>query len=153
MNLNYLSNDELLEYLDKHSTDPLILRLVKVLMEKQYGLVGDLLAAGMDEQTWTFSPDNYNKYYPGQYISHLENSVDYANDELKHCEFQLKQAKQEIEDLKACTVAQLIADLHQEVTTARHLADEAEKRRRSMLHEVETTRDKMKVWRALTTDV
>jgi hypothetical protein len=153
MNLNHLTNNELLEYLDKHSTDPLIKRLVNVLMEKQYGLVSDLLAAGMDEQTWTFSPDNYNKYYPGQYISHLHNELDYADDELKDCEFQLKQAKKEIEDLKARNVAQLIAELHQEVRDANLRTAEAEKWRRKAQEEVETTRDKMKVWRALTTDV
>jgi hypothetical protein len=153
MNLNHLSNSELLVYLDKHSTDPLIVRLVNILMEKQYGLVSDLLAAGMNEQTWTFSPDNYNEYYPGQYISHLHNELDYVKDELKHCEFQLKQAKEEIIELKARTVAELIAELHTEVRTANFRADEAEKWRRKAQVEVETTRDKMKVWRALTTDV
>ena len=153
MNLNHLTNNELLENLDKHSTDPLIKRLVNVLMEKQYGLVSDLLAAGMDEQTWTFSPDNYNKYYPGQYISHLHNELDYADDELKDCEFQLKQAKKEIEDLKARNVAQLIAELHQEVRDANLRTAEAEKWRRKAQEEVETTRSKMKVWRAISTDV
>ena len=153
MNLNHLSSSELLVYLDKHSTDPLMVRLANILMEKQYGLVSDLLAAGMNEQTWTFSPDNYNEYYPGQYISHLHNELDYAKDELKDCEFQLKQAKKEIEDLKARNVAQLIAELHVEVTTANLRADEADKWRRKAQQEVETTRDKMKVWRALTTDV
>jgi hypothetical protein len=153
MNLNHLSNSELLVYLDKHSTDPLIVRLVNILMEKQYGLVSDLLAAGMNEQTWTFSPDNYNEYYPGQYISHLHNELDYAKDELKHCEFQLKQAKEEIIELKARTVAELIAELHQEVRTANFRADEAEKWKRKAQQEVQDTKDKMKVWRALTTDV
>jgi hypothetical protein len=153
MNLNHLSSSELLVYLDKHSTDPLMVRLANILMEKQYGLVSDLLAAGMNEQTWTFSPDNYNEYYPGQYISHLHNELDYAKDELKYCEFQLKQAKDEIKDLKARTVAELIAELHQEVRTANFRADEAEKWKRKAQQEVETTRDKMKVWRALTTDV
>jgi septal ring factor EnvC (AmiA/AmiB activator) len=153
MNLNHLSNSELLVYLDKHSTDPLIVRLVNILMEKQYGLVSDLLAAGMNEQTWTFSPDSYNEYYPGQYISHLHNELDYAKDELKDCEFQLQQAKKEIEDLKARTVAELIAELHQEVRTANFRTEEAEKWRRKAQQEVEATRDKMKVWRALTTDV
>jgi uncharacterized protein YgfB (UPF0149 family) len=153
MNLNHLSNSELLVYLDKHSTDPLIVRLVNILMEKQYGLVSDLLAAGMNEQTWTFSPDNYNEYYPGQYISHLHNELDYAKDELEDCEFQLKQAKKEIEDLKARTVAELIAELHQEVRTANFRADEAEKWKRKAQQEVQDTKDKMKVWRALTTDV
>jgi chromosome segregation ATPase len=122
-------------------------------MEKQYGLVSDLLAAGMDEQTWTFSPDNYNKYYPGQYISHLHNELDYADNELKDCEFQLKQAKKEIEDLKARTVAELIAELHQEVRDANHRTAEAEKWKRKAQQEVETTRDKMKVWRAISTDM
>jgi hypothetical protein len=153
MKLDHLSNSELLVYLDKHSTDPLIVRLVNILMEKQYGLVSDLLAAGMNEQTWTFCPDSYNEFYPGQYISHLRDKLDYALDDLEDCEFQLKQAKEEIEELRARTVAQLIAELHAEVTTARYLADEAEQRRRNMIDEVETTRNKMKVWRALTTDV
>jgi hypothetical protein len=153
MNINHLSNSELLVYLDKHSTDPLIVRLVNILMEKQYGLVSDLLAAGMNEQTWTFCPDNYNEYYPGQYISHLRDKLDHALDDLEHSEFLLKQANEEIDELKARTVAELIAELHTEVRTANFRADEAEKWRRKAQVEVETTRDKMKVWRALTTDV
>jgi hypothetical protein len=153
MNLNHLSNSELLVYLDKHSTDPLIVRLVNILMEKQYGLVSDLLAAGMNEQTWTFSPDNYNEFYPGQYISHLCDKLDHALDDLEHSEFLLKQAKEEIDELKARTVAELIAELHTEVRTANFRADEAEQRRRNMIDEVETTRNKMKVWRAISTDV
>jgi hypothetical protein len=153
MNLNHLSNSELLVYLDKHSTDPLIVRLVNILMEKQYGLVSDLLAAGMNEQTWTFSPDSYNEFYPGQYISHLCDKLDHALDDLEDCEFQLTQAKKEIEDLKARTVAELIAELHQEVRAANFRTDEAEKWRRKAQEEVEATRNKMKVWRALTTDV
>ena len=153
MNLNHLSSSELLVYLDKHSTDPLMVRLANILMEKQYGLVSDLLAAGMNEQTWTFSPDNYNEYYPGQYISHLHNELDYAKDELKDCEFQLQQAKKEIEELKARTVAELIAELHQEVRIANFRADEAEKWKRKAQQEVQDTKDKMKVWRAISTDV
>jgi hypothetical protein len=153
MNLNHLSNSELLVYLDKHSTDPLIVRLVNILMEKQYGLVSDLLAAGMNEQTWTFCPDSYNEFYPGQYISHLRDKLDHALDDLEDCEFQLKQAKEEIDELKARTVAELIAELHTEVRTANFRADEAEKWRRKAQDEVQATRDKMKVWRALTTDV
>jgi hypothetical protein len=153
MNLNHLSNSELLVYLDKHSTDPLIVRLVNILMEKQYGLVSDLLAAGMNEQTWTFSPDSYNEFYPGQYISHLKNELDSIYDELEDCQFKLSQAELEIKDLNARTVGQLIAELHQEVRDANLRTDEAEKWRRKAQQEVETTRDKMKVWRALTTDV
>ena len=153
MNINHLSNSELLVYLDKHSTDPLIVRLVNFLMEKLYGLVSHLLAAGMNEQTWTFCPDNYNEYYPGQYISHLRDKLDHALDDLEHSEFLLKQANEEIDELKARTVAELIAELHTEVRTANFRADEAEKWRRKAQVEVETTRDKMKVWRALTTDV
>ena len=153
MNLNHLSNSELLVYLDKHSTDPLIVRLVNILMEKQYGLVSDLLAAGMNEQTWTFCPDSYNEYYPGQYISHLQDKLDHALDDLEHSEFLLKQANEEIDEFKARTVAELIAELHTEVRAANFRADEAEKWRRKAQEEVQTTRDKMKVWRALTTDV
>jgi ribosomal protein L16 Arg81 hydroxylase len=107
----------------------------------------------MNEQTWTFCPDSYNEFYPGQYISHLQDKLDHALDDLEHSEFLLKQAKEEIDELRARTVAELIAELHTEVRTANFRADEAEKRRRSMIEEVETTRDKMKVWRALTTDV
>ena len=153
MKLDHLTNDELLLYLDKHSTDPLIQRLVNVLLEKQHGLISDLLAAGMDEQTWTFSPDNYNNYYPGQYISHLHNEVDYITRELEDCQFKLSQAELEIKNLKARTVAELIAELHQEVVTANFRADDAEKSRKRAHEEVQLTRDKMKVWRALSTDV
>jgi hypothetical protein len=128
-------------------------RVVDILVHKQHGIISDLVAAGMSPEDWTFSSDNYNHYYPGQYVTHLKNEISYLEAELEDYQFKLSQADLEIKDLKARTVAQLIAELHQEVVTANFRADDAEKSRKRAHDEVQLTRDKMKVWRALSTDV
>ena len=154
MNYVTLSDDELLVHLDKHSSDPLVQRLVTVLIEKRYGLVGDLLEFGMDEQTWTFTDnDEYNKYCPGQYIDHLRKDRDYYKEELKVAQFDLEQERKEIRDLKARTVAELIVELNQEITTANYVVREAETARNKAQDANKRTQDKMKVWSALSTDM
>jgi hypothetical protein len=153
MNLNSLSDDELLRYLDKYSDDPVMKRVVDILMDKQQGIISDLVAAGMDPQYWTFRPDGYNEYYPGQYVSHLESEIDCVESELSSAQYELDDVNAELRKLKARTVAELIAELNEELTVMASARDQARFERDRAIQNEKTTKEKMKVWTAISTDV
>jgi DNA mismatch repair ATPase MutS len=153
MNLNHLSDDELLDYLDRYSEDPIMRRIVDILLRKQQGIISDLVAAGMDPQDWTFCTDHYNHYYPGQYISHLKNEISYIEDELTEYQDKYEEAKDKIKRLEARSVASLITDLHSEINNMTAERDRAKKQRDQAYEENERTKSKMKVWTAISTDL
>jgi hypothetical protein len=153
MNYNHLSDDELLDYLDRYSEDPVMKRIVDILVHKQYGIISDLVAAGMDPQDWTFSSDNYNHYYPGQYVTHLKNEISYIKDELTDAQNELLNAQDEIAKLKARTVVELMLELTKELADKdSDLLVARQERDRAIINE-RRTKDQMKVWSALSTDM
>lgn len=153
MKLDHLSDDELLHYLDKHNTDPVMKRVVDILLDKQQGIISDLVAAGMDPQYWTFTSDNYNHYYPGQFVSHLRNEIDYIENDLADTQAELERAHQEINRLKARTVAQLILELNQDIANMNSDLILARQERDQAIIKEKRTMEKMKVWTAMSTDM
>ena len=153
MNLNHLSDDELLDYLDRYSEDPIMKRIVDILLNKQQGIISDLVAAGMDPQDWTFCADYYNRYYPGQYVTHLQNEISYVEDELKDYQNKYEDAKDEIKQLKARGIVEIMAELKDDIQRVESERDNARKERDRAITNEQLTRDKMKVWTALSTDM
>jgi hypothetical protein len=153
MKLNHLSDDELLDYLDRYSEDPIMKRIVDILLRKQQGIISDLVAAGMDPQDWTFCPDHYNHFYPGQYVTYLKNEIDSIETDLENTQYDLQKAEDEIKRLEARNVASLIADLNDEIKAMTAERDRAKRQREEALAENERTKSKMKVWTAISTDL
>jgi hypothetical protein len=157
MKLNHLSDNELLNYLSLHSNDPLILRLVDMLSTTRGGIIGDLVDAGMDPNTWTFTED-YQEYYPGDYVTHLQKSVAYAVDDLAVAEMDLADAREKLDKLSRRTVTELLVDAEEAISTAetnrRYAVREAEK-----AHEVidrvqaenRELKEKLGVWNIMST--
>ena len=102
-----MTDSELIDYTLKFDTDPVRVRLAKI-MDNMPGIILDELEqAGMDPERCTFE----NTYSPGQYITHLESEIDYLNRELQ--ETQAKLAERE-----TLTVSELIAELHRDADNA-----------------------------------
>ena len=136
--MNHLSDNELIDYIIKHDPDPIRVRLATHMQRVAGAIIDDLVDAGMDDVWCTFE----NSYHPGQYIRHLENEIEYLND-------QLEQNLKEINELKARTVMDLIAELKQEIKTAEWRAEEA---RRDRDHAIETQKvmeSKLNMWAIL----
>lgn len=136
--MNHLSDNELIDYVIKHDPDPIRVRLATHMQRVAGEIIDDLVDAGMDDVWCTFE----NSYHPGQYIRHLENEIEYLND-------QLSQNLKEINELKARTVMDLIAELKQEIKTAEWRAEEA---RRDRDHAIETQKvmeSKLNMWAIL----
>lgn len=142
MKINHLSDNELIKYVLKHDSDPIRVRLASV-MERFSGCIVDSLEdAGMDKENFLFE----NTYDPGQYIRHLEDEIEYLKGELED-------AQEELRKRETMTVAELIEELRLAAHSANRQVAAAHQRAREADDERELMRRKMKVWRAISTDM
>jgi hypothetical protein len=142
MNLNHLTDAELIQYIIKHDSDPIRVRLAMYMDNMPGRILDGLERAGMDPETCLHE----NTYESGEYIDHLRNEIDYLNDELQ--ETQDKLHKRETMPL-----ALLIEELQHIANSADRRAASAIERAREADEEREKMRSKMKVWTAISTDM
>lgn len=145
--MRHLSDHELIDYTIRYSTNPTEVRLATIMQRLQGGVVDDLISAGMEDGPFMEfrSEINGSMYTPGLYISHLENEINFLNRECGDL-------RDELDKLKARTVLELLAELKEQIAQANIERDNARQERdRARINE-QRTNDKMKVWRALSTD-
>jgi hypothetical protein len=144
MNLNCLTDKELINYTIKFSDDPVKIRLATAVERIEGAIIDDLVDAGMDETWCTFRSEWGGEYHPGQYIKLLE-------DEISHRDFQIKQLHDELEEQKARTIADLIAELTVEIRTQQYNVDRAKEETRKAYKEAEHAKEQLKMWNHLRT--
>jgi hypothetical protein len=137
-----LTDKELIDYTIKFSDDADKIRLATVMERVTGSIIDDLVDAGMDETWCTFRSEWGGEYHPGQYIKLLE-------DEISHRDFQIKQLHDELGEQKARTIADLIAELNQQITTEKYLAQQAKNETRKAYKEAEVAKDKLSMWAKL----
>ena len=143
MRLENLSDNELINHIIKHESNPLLLRLATIMERKIGAIIDDLESAGMDETYCEFrSIVNENMYHPGNYITHLENEIAYLNG-------QREQDAKEINELEARTVAELIQELNQQITTEKHNVKYANEQRNKAEEKARIATDKLDMWAIL----
>ena len=151
MNYDIMSDQELLHYLDLYATDPLILRLARMLGNTHGGLIADLEAAGMDPDTWKFSTD-WASMYPGEYIEALRNDLSQVEHELADVKIQLEDAVEERDELKTRSIMDFVEEVRQERRAAGHKVSEAMRESERYRKENEELREKINVWKILETE-
>jgi hypothetical protein len=138
-----MTDNELIDYTIKFDNDPVRVRLATYMDRHPGAILDDLERAGMDPVYCNFrDKDTCNDYLPGQYISHLEDEIDYLQG-------QLNQALDEIEEMKTMKVSELIGQLRQEITTEKHMRERAEKSRYEAHKEREEMKNKLDMWAIL----
>ncbi len=142
--MNHLTDNELIDHIIKFSDDPEKIRLATHMERVSGAIVDDLIDAGMDETWCTFRSEWGGSYHPGQYIRLLE-------DEITDRDFQIKQLHDELEEQKARTIADLIAELNQQITTEKYLAEQARQAKYKAEVEAEDAKEKLKMWNHLRT--
>lgn len=150
MNINHFSDLELLNYLDLNSTDPVIRRLVSMLSSTRGGLVGDLVEAGMDPSTWMFT-DEYQDYYPGDYITHLRKQAEYATDELWVAERERDDMREERDKLKIRSVIDILSEAQTAILTANSLTRDAVRTADKASEENKLLREQLGMWTIMKT--
>lgn len=104
--MDHLSDNELIDYVIKYDTDPIRVRLATY-MERMPGTIMDgLVDAGMDETWCTFE----NTYHPGDFIRHLENEIEFLNNELH-------EAQEKLQALEKRTVLEFMQEIGQTLQT------------------------------------
>lgn len=143
MNLNNLSDNELIDYVIKHDNDPIRVRLATHMQRLGGAVIDDLIDAGMDNTWFNFtSTVNGSDYHPGQYISHLENEIDYLNEKLK-------EAHDSIKNLQARTIMDVMNELRQEIKSIEWSRDEARKERNEAKERESIMKNKLDMWAIL----
>jgi hypothetical protein len=145
MNLDCLTDKELINYTINFSDDPVKVRLATAMERIEGAIVDDLIDAGMDETWCTFRSEWGGDYHPGQYIRLLE-------DEISDCNFRIKQLHDELAEQKARTIADLIAELNVEIRTQQYIAKDAREETRKAYKEAEDAKEKLKMWNHLRTE-
>ena len=142
MNLNHLTDKELIQYVLKHDTDPIRVRLAQI-MDRMPGFILQRLEdVGMDPETCMFE----NCYDPGDYITHLETEIEWRDRDLQDLQ-------EKLHERETLTVSGLIEEMLQENRRLQYRIKESTAAKEKAELEVKETRSKMKVWRALSTDL
>jgi len=143
MNLNHLTDNELIDYIIKYDDDPIRVRLATHMQRVAGAIIDDLERAGMDETFCEFrSVVTEGKYLPGQYISHLEGEIEYLN-------LQREQDAKEIQELQARTIADLIQELNQQITTEKYSTRIAREEKYEAEEKARVATEKLDMWAIL----
>jgi hypothetical protein len=142
MELSHLSDNELIDYIIKHDTDPVRVRLATYMQRVPGAIIDDLEAAGMDSTFCTFMTEWGSERLPGQYINHLE-------EEIKIRDGTIAELQEELEQQKARTIVDLIGELKQQIKTAEWMAEEARRDRDKAEGDHAIMKSKLSMWTKL----
>lgn len=137
-----LTDKELIDYTIKFSTDPEKVRLATIMERTTGSIWDDLVDCGIDETYCTFRSEWGSEMHTGQYINHLREEIDIRDN-------QILELSKELEELKARTVADLIQELNQQITTEKYMAQQAREAKYAAERERDVAKDKLSMWRAL----
>lgn len=144
MNLDHLTDSELINHVIKFDNDPVRLRLATANERTTGAIWDDLVDVGMDETYCTFRSEWGSEMHVGRYINHLREELELRDDELI-------QLRDELEDQKARTIADLIKELNQQITTQTHIANDARREADNARKATEHAREQLKMWNHLRT--
>jgi hypothetical protein len=143
MELNHLTDNELIDHIIKYDEDPVRVRLATHMQRVSGAIIDDLLDAGMDDTWCNFhSVVNGGEYHPGAYIRHLENEIEFLQNEVN-------QNLKEIKNLQARTVMEVFAELKQEIKTVEWCRDEAYRDREKAQENEKIMKHKLNMWAEL----
>lgn len=144
MKLDYLTDKELINHVIKFDNDPVRIRLATANERITGAIWEDLVDCGMDETYCTFDSEWGSQMHVGQYIDHLREELTIRDDELRNL-------REELEEQKARTIADLINELNQQITTEKYIAREAQIEMNKAMEQAQKARDQLKMWNHLRT--
>lgn len=140
-----LTLNELVHYLDLTTNDPLVRRLVDMLLAGESVVVQELISAGMDPVEHTFKHD-YDTVSPGEYIELLRSDIAYYKEEANDWETQHHKMKQERDRLSARTVVELLNDMQFKLNQAESDRNQATRVVENLKKKNAELEEKINVW-------
>ena len=151
MNLNHLSNSEFISYLDKHSVDPVVLRLVNIISHPIDGLLPPLYNMGLDVNLHKFTKDGIS-ITPAEYIDSLLDKITELRTMYDETWDNYITERDRADALENRTVAELITSLQLDIQRVTNRAIDAETRARVAVDQKQIALDKLKMWSTLATE-
>lgn len=148
MNLDHLTDEELIEYVWRHDTDPVRVRLATSMMRLHGGIIDDLYWAGMEDGPLMefYSEYNGSKYTPGGYIRHLTNELEMTMKELDKVNKELAELQHKTD---AMTLAEYIRVLQLQAVEAKSEAKHHEDMRRAAERGRDYAMEQLDAWTTL----
>lgn len=144
MKIDHLTDKELINHVIKFDEDPIRIRLATA-NERTVGAIwDDLVDVGMDETYCTFTSEWGSNMHVGRYIQHLREEIEVRDNELH-------ELREELAEQKARTIADLINELNQQITTEKYIASEARAEAHRAIENEKHAREQLKMWNHLRT--
>jgi len=132
------TDKELIDYTLKFDTDPVRVRLAKV-MDKMPGFILKRLEdVGMDPETCMFE----NCYDPGDYITHLETQIEWLNRDLQ-------ELQEKLQGLEAMTVLEFMDDIRRKLEAEKRHTELLKQDIRKAVDEKDHMKSKLSMWTKL----
>ncbi len=144
MNLTHLTDKELINHVIKFDDDPVRIRLATANERITGAIWEDLVDAGMDETYCTFNSEWGSEMHVGRYIEHLREELNIRDEELH-------QLREELAEQKARTIADLINELNQQITTYQYQAREARIETAKAQEAASKAQEQLRMWNHLRT--
>ena len=136
------TDKELIDYTIKFSDDPEKVRLATAMERVTGAIIDDLEYAGMDPTFCTFRSEWGGEYHPGRYITLLE-------DEIRIRDEDILKLREELEERRALSIADLIEELRKEVRAEQYTAQEARNQQYRAEVERDDAKSKLSMWNKL----
>lgn len=136
--MDHLTDQELIDYTLKFDTDPVRVRLAKIMDEMPGFILQRLEDVGMNPETCMFE----NTYDPGDWIRHLENEIEYYQREVDEAE--ARAAK-----LESMTVLEFMDHVRQKLVQEEHRNNRLEREIQKTRDEHDEMKSKLSMWTKL----
>ncbi len=136
--MNHLTDGELIDYTLKYDTDPVRVRLARIMDNMPGFILKRLEDVGMDPETCMFE----NCYDPGDYITHLETEIEWRDNDLQELQDKLHEFEQ-------MTVLEFMENVKSKLLAEKRYNERLQRDIEEARKEREDMRSKLKMWSKL----
>jgi hypothetical protein len=140
--MNHLNDTELIDYVIKHDTDPIRIRLAKIMENMPGFILRRLEDVGMDPDTCMFE----NCYDPGDYITHLETEVEWRDNDIR-------ELQNKLQELEAMTLLEFMENVKSKLSAEKRYNEKLQKDINQARQDREDMRNKLSMWAKLNGDL
>ena len=132
------TDKELIDYTLKFDSDPVRIRLAKVMDEMPGFILQRLEDVGMDPETCMFE----NCYDPGDYITHLETQIEWLNNDMQELQEKLR-------EYETMTVLEFMSDIRHKLQAEKRHNELLKQDIRKAVDEKDHMKSKLSMWTKL----
>jgi len=129
---------ELIDYTLKFDSDPVRIRLAKIMDNMPGFILQRLEDVGMNPETCMFE----NCYDPGDYITHLETEIEWRDTDIRELQDKLR-------ELEAMTVLEFMSDIRRKLESEKRHNELLKQDIRKAVEEKDHMKSKLSMWTKL----